>query len=59
MFAAEPMGRVIRMDSMARPERHRIRRWQVLIAGAGTLGDNELYGRSISIPPVAAALRMS
>jgi len=47
MFAAEPVGRVIRLDSMAQPERHRVRRWQVLIAGAGTLGENELYGRSI------------
>jgi len=47
MFAAEPTGRIIRRDSMARPERHEIRRWQVLIAGAGTLGENELYGRPI------------
>lgn len=47
MFAAEPAGRTIRLDSMTRPERHRVRRWQVLIAGAGTLGENELYGRSI------------
>ncbi len=47
MFAAEPSGRVIRLDSMAYPERHRIRKWQILIAGAGTLGETELYGRSI------------
>lgn len=47
MFAAEPAGRVIRMDSMRHPERHRVTRGQVLIAGAGTLGENELYGRSI------------
>ena len=47
MFAAEPAGRIIRLDSMVRPELHRVRRWQVLIAGAGTLGENELYGRSI------------
>lgn len=47
MFAAEPSGRIIRRDSMARPDRHHVRRWQVLIAGAGTLGENELYGRSI------------
>jgi type I restriction enzyme S subunit len=32
---------------MARPDRHIITRWQVLISGAGTLGENELYGRSI------------
>jgi type I restriction enzyme S subunit len=47
MFASEPAGRVIRLDSMANPERHRVRRWQILIAGAGTLGETELYGRSI------------
>jgi hypothetical protein len=47
MFAAEPAGRVIRLDSMRQPERHLISRGQVLIAGAGTLGENELYGRSI------------
>jgi hypothetical protein len=32
---------------MPEPERHLIRKWQVLIAGAGTLGETELYGRSI------------
>ena len=47
MFAAEPAGRVIRLDSMSRPERHRIDRWQVLIAGAGTLGETEIFGRAI------------
>lgn len=47
MFAAEPSGRVIRMDSMARPERHEVKRGQVLIAGAGTLGPYELFGRSL------------
>ncbi len=47
MFAAEPQGRVIRRDSMKRPERHEVRRWQVLIAGAGTLAETELYGRAI------------
>lgn len=47
MFAAEPSGRVIRMDSMPHPERHRIQKWQVLVAGAGTLGETEIYGRSI------------
>ena len=44
MFAAEPSGRVIRMDSMPMPERHRIHRWQILIAAAGTLGETELFG---------------
>jgi hypothetical protein len=47
MFAAEPAGRVIRLDSMHHPERHLVTRGQILIAGAGTLGENELYGRSI------------
>lgn len=47
MFAAEPIGRVIRVDSMQEPARHLVTRGQVLIAGAGTLGDNELYGRAI------------
>jgi len=47
MFAAEPAGGWIRRDSMQRPERHEVRRWQILIAGAGTLGENELYGRAI------------
>ncbi len=47
MFSAEPAGRVVRSDSMTRPERHQVQRWQVLIAGAGTLGETELYGRSI------------
>jgi hypothetical protein len=47
MFAAEPQGRVIRRDSMQHPERHEVRRWHVLIAGAGTLAPTELYGRAI------------
>lgn len=47
MFAAEPHGRVIRGDALRKLEDHRIAKWQVLIAGAGTLGENELYGRSI------------
>jgi hypothetical protein len=47
MFASEPAGRVIRPDSMSHPERHRVKLWQILIAGAGTLGETELYGRSV------------
>lgn len=47
MFSAEPSGRMIRLDSMRQPEWHLVTRGQVLIAGAGTLGENELYGRSI------------
>src|SRR5579871_5596056 len=45
MFAAEPQGRVIRRDSMPNPDDHKIQKWQVLIAAAGTLGETELYGR--------------
>lgn len=47
MFAAEPQGRVIRRDSMHNAVLHLIERGQVLIAGAGTLGENELYGRAL------------
>ncbi|MBZ5713937.1 hypothetical protein [Nannocystis pusilla] len=47
MFAAEPRGRVIRSDSLHEPDEHLVKRGQVLIAGAGTLGENELYGRAI------------
>ncbi|AUX23768.1 uncharacterized protein SOCEGT47_042980 [Sorangium cellulosum] len=46
-FAAEPSGRWIRIDSFQRPEEHAIRRWQLLIAGVGTLGETELFGRSL------------
>ncbi|MFO0570171.1 MAG: hypothetical protein U0263_31295 [Polyangiaceae bacterium] len=47
MFAAEPVGRVIRRDSMQHPERHEVKKWHVLVAGAGTLAPTELYGRAI------------
>jgi hypothetical protein len=47
MFSSEPRGRVIRRDSMARPELHEIHRFDVLLAGAGTLGENELYGHTL------------
>lgn len=47
MFAAEPSGRIIRRDSMSKPEHHEVKRWHVLLAGAGTLGQNELYGRAL------------
>src|SRR5450755_518479 len=43
MFAAEPAGRVVRIDSMQHPERHVVRKWHVLVAGAGTLAPTELY----------------
>lgn len=47
MFATEPVGRVIRRDSMPKPDKHFVKRWQILLAGAGTLGESELFGRSI------------
>ncbi len=47
MFATEPHGRVIRKDSMPDPEKHRIHRWQILIAGAGQMAEGNLFGRSI------------
>jgi hypothetical protein len=47
MFSVEPHGRVIRRDSMHNPALHEVERGQVLIAGAGTLGENELYGRAL------------
>lgn len=46
MLAFAPSGRRIRLDSLPHPERHLIRRYQVLIAAAGTLGESELYGRA-------------
>src|SRR5262245_54063490 len=47
MFSTEPSGRVIRRDSMPDPDAHRVCKWQILLAGAGTLGANELFGRAI------------
>lgn len=47
MFSTEPQGRVIRRDSMHDPALHLVEKGQVLIAGAGTLGENELYGRAL------------
>jgi len=47
MFATEPQGRIIREDSIPVASDHQIKKWQVLIAGAGTLGETELFGRSI------------
>jgi hypothetical protein len=46
MFSAEPHGRIVRRDLLPDSDR-KIRKWQVLIAGAGTLGQAELYGRCI------------
>lgn len=46
-FAAEPEGRTISPHYLSDPEIYRIRRWEVLIAGAGTLAETELYGHCI------------
>lgn len=47
MFMAEPEGRVIRRDSMQRPEHHVVEPWQILISGAGQMEEGNLFGRSI------------
>jgi hypothetical protein len=46
-FATEPVPRIIRGDALPKLEHQRISKWQVLIAGAGTLGENEIFGRSM------------
>ncbi len=46
-FAAEPLGRMIRKDSMPYPRHHEIRRWMVLVSGAGQMAEGNLFGRSI------------
>lgn len=47
LFAAEPVGRRIRGDLMAFGEDLRIKRGDVLIAGAGQMGEGNLFGRSL------------
>ena len=47
IFAAEPNGRTIRSDIMPDADSRRVKNGQILIAGVGTLGETELYGRSI------------
>lgn len=47
MFAAEPIGRVVRRELMPNPEARRIKRGQILIAGAGQMEESNLFGRSI------------
>lgn len=44
-FASEPMGRIIREDSMPHPDRHAIRRWQILVCGAGQMSEGNLFGQ--------------
>lgn len=47
IFAAEPTGRTIRPDTIPDLESRRVKKGQILVAGVGTLGETELYGRSI------------
>lgn len=47
VFASEPSGRRIRGDLMAFVEELRIRRGDILIAGAGQIGESTLFGRAI------------
>jgi len=46
-FAMEPSGRIVRLDSMPHPERHRVCRWDVLISAAGQMDEGTLFGRCI------------
>lgn len=46
-FAAEPEGRTIRRDAMPRPDAQAVRKWQILVAAAGQMGEGNLFGRSI------------
>lgn len=47
MFSSEPAGSWLRRDSFAHPERHEIRKWQVLISGAGQMHEGTLFGQAI------------
>lgn len=47
IFSTEPACRVIRRDSMPRPERHVVQDGQVLIAAAGQVGQSTLFGHCV------------
>lgn len=47
MFAAEPAGRIIRRDSMPFAQQHVVERGDVLLSGAGQVGETTLFGRGI------------
>lgn len=47
IFQSEPAGRTIRTDNIPDIDSRTVQRGQILIAGVGTLGETELYGRSI------------
>jgi hypothetical protein len=48
-FASEPTGKWVRLDSMRNPGLHTLKRWQLLIAGAGQMGPTGLFGRSVLV----------
>lgn len=47
IFAAETNGRIIQADLVPDVESRQAKSGQILIAGVGTLGETELYGRAI------------
>jgi hypothetical protein len=47
IFAAETNGRIIQPDLISDLESRQAKSGQILIAGVGTLGETELYGRAI------------
>lgn len=47
IFAAETNGRIIQADLVSDVESRQAKSGQILIAGVGTLGETELYGRAI------------
>lgn len=47
IFAAETNGRIIQADFVSDVESRQAKSGQILMAGVGTLGETELYGRAI------------
>src|SRR5690348_7891143 len=48
-FSSDPNGKWVRPDSMNRPEIHRLKKWQIAVAGAGQMAEGNLFGRSILV----------
>jgi len=48
-FSAEPSGKWIRPESFRKASDHELRRWQIAIAGAGQMGEGNLFGRSVLV----------
>ncbi|MFT3769606.1 MAG: hypothetical protein QM820_29575 [Minicystis sp.] len=46
-FASEPSGRIVRFDCLPDRSKQIVKKWQILIAGAGQMGEGNLFGRSI------------